>query len=221
MVRDNPILPSEPLSLQPNLIAAAVIAEELDNHNDAEANGHGQDLAPRNASKVKRRLDNRHYGRSESRGRSEDRDHSAGRRHRDRSRNSDVSPRDDAGRAHYERSHSPRRTVPDDRGRAVGSVHSRGHGDEDRDSKRYRIAGSAAEDSGQTSYYSQRRYVYTLSLHCHVWMQDLVVVLKSLFVLFWLSAGRSSQEEQKVTYWTTQFLAACRVYFLYTCSLAN
>ncbi|KAJ2577791.1 hypothetical protein GGH95_003486, partial [Coemansia sp. RSA 1836] len=156
MVRDNPILPSEPLSLQPNLIAAAVIAEELDNHNDAEANGHGQDLAPRNASKVKRRLDNRHYGRSESRGRSEDRDHSAGRRHRDRSRHSDVSPRDDAGRAHYERSHSPRRTVPDDRGRAVGSVHSRGHGDEDRDSKRYRIAGSAAEDSGQTSYYSQR-----------------------------------------------------------------
>ncbi|KAJ2745768.1 Transformer-2 protein alpha [Coemansia sp. BCRC 34301] len=155
MAKDNPILPSEPLSLERNLIAAAVIAEELDNHKNAEANG--QDHAPRNSSKVKRRLDNRHYGRSESCGRSEEEEdcgHSAGRRYRDRSRYSDVSPRNHTGHAHHERSHSPRRAVPDDRGRAMAA--GRGHADEDRDSKRYRIGGSAAEDGGQAplSYYA-------------------------------------------------------------------
>ncbi|KAJ2059488.1 transformer 2 beta [Coemansia sp. S146] len=90
MARRNPILPSEPLSLEPNLIAAAVIAEELDNHNDAATNG--QDLTPRNASKVKRRLDNRQFGRSVSHSRSEERGH----RYRDGSHHSeervDVDP---------------------------------------------------------------------------------------------------------------------------------
>ncbi|KAJ2104210.1 transformer 2 beta [Coemansia sp. S142-1] len=143
MARPNPILPSEPLSLEPNLIAAAVIAEELDNHNDAAINGH--DLTPRNASKVKRRLDHRNFGRSESRGRSEEREH----RYRDRSRHSEE--RVDVDRGHY----SPRRAVPDDRGQGRGAGHHRS--DEDRDTKRYRMAGSATEEGGQNSHYTHRR----------------------------------------------------------------
>ncbi|KAJ2829295.1 hypothetical protein GGI24_002171, partial [Coemansia furcata] len=131
-----------PLALEPNLIAAAVIAEELDNHK--EANGH---MTPRNASKVKRRLDNRHFGRSESR-------HSDEHRHRERSRHSDEHKRVDrhseehADRGHY----SPRR---DDRAQGRFA----GHRDEDRDTKRYRVdeQAAAAEEGGQNSYYTHGR----------------------------------------------------------------
>ncbi|KAJ2885388.1 transformer 2 beta [Coemansia aciculifera] len=134
MARRNPILPSEPLSLEPNLIAAAVIAEELDNHNDAATNG--QDLTPRNASKVKRRLDNRQFGRSVSHSRSEEREH----RYRDSSRHSEE--RVDIDRGHY----SPRRTVPDDKGQGRGAGHHRS--DEDHDTKRYRITGQEEQKNG-------------------------------------------------------------------------
>ncbi|KAJ2397891.1 hypothetical protein GGI05_000401, partial [Coemansia sp. RSA 2603] len=64
MSQDNPILPSEPLALEPDLLAAAVQAEELLGNEDKTTSGHS--LSPRRASKVRRRLDNRHFGRSES-----------------------------------------------------------------------------------------------------------------------------------------------------------
>ncbi|KAJ1726297.1 hypothetical protein LPJ61_005285, partial [Coemansia biformis] len=69
MSKSNPILPSEPLSLQPDLIAAAVLAGEADD--DYEDSGSRQ-LSPRSASKVRRRMDIRSHGRSESRSRDED-----------------------------------------------------------------------------------------------------------------------------------------------------
>ncbi|KAJ2012453.1 hypothetical protein GGI06_004152 [Coemansia sp. S85] len=122
MARENPILPSEPLSLEPNLIAAAVIAEELDNQ---ATNGH-QDNVPRNASKVRRRLDNRHYGRSESRGHSEDREHKE---------------------RHSEEHYSPRRTE-------VRGYH-RSSEDHDSKRYRI-TGQAAAEESGQSYYTNRR-----------------------------------------------------------------
>ncbi|KAJ2722839.1 hypothetical protein GGI07_003026 [Coemansia sp. Benny D115] len=62
----NPILPSEPLSLEPDLLA--VVSQESDNGHEASVSP--TRLSPRRASKVRRRLDNRNYGRSESRSRS-------------------------------------------------------------------------------------------------------------------------------------------------------
>ncbi|KAJ1896253.1 transformer 2 beta [Kickxella alabastrina] len=69
MSKGNPILPSEPLALEPNLITAAAAAQaESLSDNDGQASSPG--LSPGRANMVKQRMDNRHYGRSESRERS-------------------------------------------------------------------------------------------------------------------------------------------------------
>ncbi|KAJ1942545.1 hypothetical protein EC988_006457, partial [Linderina pennispora] len=54
MTSGNPILPSEPLALQPTLLAAAVVAEET--------SGRGT----RSNSRARKRSDRRQFGRSES-----------------------------------------------------------------------------------------------------------------------------------------------------------
>ncbi|KAJ2774453.1 hypothetical protein IWQ57_000819 [Coemansia nantahalensis] len=84
MSKGNPIIPSEPLSLQADLIAEAVLADEADSRDNG---GWDRELSPRSASKVRRRTDNRNYGRSESPRRSEsygrDDDHDTYMEHRE------------------------------------------------------------------------------------------------------------------------------------------
>ncbi|KAJ1856388.1 hypothetical protein GGH12_002090 [Coemansia sp. RSA 1822] len=101
MSKSNPILPSEPLSLQPNV--AAEVAKGQDTQ---------RQLSPRSASKVRRRMDIRNFGRSESPGRTGERD-----RYRDQEYAPQVyrpndEMREPGDRAYYERrdgrSHSPR-----------------------------------------------------------------------------------------------------------------
>ncbi|KAJ2537450.1 hypothetical protein EV175_006721, partial [Coemansia sp. RSA 1933] len=174
--KGNPILPSEPLSLQPNLIAAAVLAEGAEQPSD---DSHGQ-LSPRSASKVQRRMDIRHYGRSESREPLEER----GGRYRGNGRSPDdtaaAEPSPDhqmyqqhgyrgrGGGYHgsqddYEAGLSPRdRSAVDHRfDRRERRSYSPRH--MDRDVKRFRIAGAAdgMADNGaeamQSSYYASNR----------------------------------------------------------------
>ncbi|KAJ2077371.1 Transformer-2 protein alpha [Coemansia sp. RSA 988] len=64
MSKENPILPSEPLSLQPKLMASAVV-EGLEGPTEPS-----RQLSPRSAERVRRRMDIRNYGRSESHSRS-------------------------------------------------------------------------------------------------------------------------------------------------------
>ncbi|KAJ2665918.1 transformer 2 beta [Coemansia sp. RSA 1285] len=74
MSKGNPILPSEPLSLERNLLAAAVLAESADGRDHGSENEDDDDdedggrRSPRSTSRVRRRMDMRSYGRSESGG---------------------------------------------------------------------------------------------------------------------------------------------------------
>ncbi|KAJ2658263.1 transformer 2 beta [Coemansia sp. RSA 1200] len=72
MSKGNPILPSEPLSLERNLLAAAVLAESADGRDHGSENEDededGGRRSPRSTSRVRRRMDMRSYGRSESGG---------------------------------------------------------------------------------------------------------------------------------------------------------
>ncbi|KAJ2776168.1 hypothetical protein H4R18_005806 [Coemansia javaensis] len=101
MSKGNPILPSEPLSLQPDLIAAAVLAEGGESGGGGSG-GSGRPMSPRSESRARHRMDIRNYGRSASRG-----DDHRSDRHGERS----PSPRG-GGRWHGARgdgrSHSPR-----------------------------------------------------------------------------------------------------------------
>ncbi|KAJ2230599.1 transformer 2 beta [Coemansia sp. RSA 485] len=160
MSQENPILPSEPLALEPNLIAAAVQAEELVYENEDRSHRHS--LSPRRASKVRRRLDNRHYGRSESRGRSGERE----REERDdarRSRDEPPSASSYYSRAggsreaeYYEkregRSHSPRsneyRGYPPQSAGEFSERNSGRGGSRERD---YNIRGSGGRSRENTS----------------------------------------------------------------------
>ncbi|KAJ2861307.1 transformer 2 beta, partial [Coemansia asiatica] len=119
MSQENPILPSEPLALEPDLIAAAVQAEEL--VNESEDHGSRQTLSPRRASKVRRRLDIRHYGRSESRGRSGEREHEE----RGDVRRSRDEPLD--GSPYYSRAGAPGEAEYFEK--REGRSHSPGHGE--------------------------------------------------------------------------------------------
>ncbi|KAJ2577592.1 hypothetical protein GGH19_001200 [Coemansia sp. RSA 1807] len=98
MSKSNPILPSEPLSLQPN------VATKVAKGQDAQ-----RQLSPRSASKVRRRMDIRNFGRSESPGRPSERD-----RYREQEYVQTYRPhemREPADRAYERRdgrSHSPR-----------------------------------------------------------------------------------------------------------------
>ncbi|KAJ2159927.1 Transformer-2 protein alpha [Coemansia sp. RSA 552] len=120
MSRDNPILPSEPLALQPDLIAAAVLAEGAGRPEQAESD---HQLSPRSASKVRRRMDIRNYGRSES-------PTSVERRHYHQSprRHHHESPRQDD-----RRSHSYRRDSYYDRRESRGSADRQPDADEHKD----------------------------------------------------------------------------------------
>ncbi|KAJ2496877.1 Transformer-2 protein alpha [Coemansia sp. RSA 1972] len=95
MSKSNPILPSEPLSLQPNVAKAVVNSQD------------SRQLSPRSASKVRRRMDIRNFGRSESPGRTSERDryreqeHASYRPHEMREGDRAYERRDG-------RSHSPR-----------------------------------------------------------------------------------------------------------------
>ncbi|KAJ2516170.1 transformer 2 beta [Coemansia sp. RSA 1939] len=72
MSKGNPILPSEPLSLERNLLAAAVLAESVDGRDHGSENEDededGGRRSPRSTSRARRRMDMRSYGRSESGG---------------------------------------------------------------------------------------------------------------------------------------------------------
>ncbi|KAI8322711.1 RNA-binding domain-containing protein [Martensiomyces pterosporus] len=169
MTNGNPILPSEPLSLQPNLLAAAVIAEEIENQEAATSTApaaagqrNKDNGSPRNTSKVRRRLDRRHYGRSESRGYSgERRRSSSGAHNRDHSavslprrlQENGGRPAKRAGQEYYgerERSYSPRFK---DRNGARENGDSL---DRRRDEGKAYGSGDRAENSHGT-YYSSRR----------------------------------------------------------------
>ncbi|KAJ2776858.1 Transformer-2 protein alpha [Coemansia interrupta] len=128
MSQDNPILPSEPLALEPDLLAAAVQAEELLGYADRNPETHS--LSPSRASKVRRRLDNRHFGRSESRERHSEHEGREDTRRRGHEEHADAPQyrrRNGAGEGDYYdgrregRSHSPKyeqRGYSDERGYA-------------------------------------------------------------------------------------------------------
>ncbi|KAJ1902941.1 transformer 2 beta [Coemansia sp. IMI 209127] len=155
--KGNPILPSEPLSLQPNLIAAAVLAECAEQPSD---DSHSQ-LSPRSASKVRRRMDIRHFGRSESRGPSPEERSGRYRGGRTPDAPADMSPdhlRQQRGNSggYHERNHSPGDHRFDRRERRSYSPRQA----DDRDTKRFRIVGtaeSAADDAADDVYYAPNR----------------------------------------------------------------
>ncbi|KAI9501368.1 hypothetical protein BX070DRAFT_228826 [Coemansia spiralis] len=156
MSKENPILPSEPLSLQPDLIAAAVRAESAESQDEA----YGRRLSPNSADRVRRRMDIRHYGRSESRGRTGER--SASIKYRDRSlehpaASSDYHLHDGSLPPHDRSAHEQRFGRRDRRSYSPGYGDSEYGARDDRDAKRYHSSGEGSADNMQSAYYTHDR----------------------------------------------------------------